>query len=203
MVGANDDDFKLLIAKRFVLVFDSGVIVIKHWRIHNYIQNDRCKPTVFQDEKALLGVKKNGSYTEKNKLDTEWIQNGYILDTQVRLGKDSLGKDSKDIRRFVKPSLNEVSEYCISRKNNVDAQSFIDFYESKGWKIGNTPMKDWKAAVRTWERNNYGSTKKPIHSDVLPDFYSKPINSKPATDSDIHEVNEMLKSMGSDNDEHR
>ena len=55
-------------------------------------------------------------------------------------------------RRFVKPTIEEVRRYCTERRNTVDAQSFVDFYESKGWLVGKTPMKDWKAAVRTWER---------------------------------------------------
>ena len=63
MIGASDDDFKLLFVKRFVIGFESGVVVIKHWRIHNYIRNDRYKETVYQDEKALLTLKENGSYT--------------------------------------------------------------------------------------------------------------------------------------------
>lgn len=56
--------------------------------------------------------------------------------------------------RFVRPTLEEVTAYCEERKNNVDAAKFIDFYESKGWKVGDQPMKDWKACVRTWERRN-------------------------------------------------
>ena len=55
---------------------------------------------------------------------------------------------------FSKPSLYEVVEYCDERKNGIDAGSFIDFYESKGWKVGNTPMKDWKASIRTWEKRD-------------------------------------------------
>lgn len=54
-------------------------------------------------------------------------------------------------RRFAPPSVEEVVSYCRERKNSVDAQRFVDFYASKGWKVGNNPMKDWKAAVRTWE----------------------------------------------------
>jgi len=53
---------------------------------------------------------------------------------------------------FKKPKLDDVKDYCILRKNNVDAEAFMDFYESKDWKIGKNKMKDWKAAVRTWER---------------------------------------------------
>lgn len=55
--------------------------------------------------------------------------------------------------RFAPPSLLEVETYCLERKNGVDASRFVDFYASKGWKVGNQPMKDWKAAVRTWERD--------------------------------------------------
>ena len=90
MVGASDDDLKVLIMKRFIIPFESGIVVIKHWKIHNYIRNDRYKPTVYAEEKKLLETKGNGAYTE---VDTVGIPNGNQMDTQVRLGKDSLGKD--------------------------------------------------------------------------------------------------------------
>ncbi|EKZ0482785.1 DNA replication protein [Enterococcus faecalis] len=110
MVGCGDDDLKLLMAKRFILVFDSGVIVIKHWKIHNYIRNDRYKPTLYQEEKAELAEKNSKAYTFK----TEVIESekhlgipddnrmGYQMDTQVRLGKDRLVKDKK--KNSVEPS---------------------------------------------------------------------------------------------------
>ena len=90
MIGCSDDDLKLLIAKNFIIPFENGVVVIKHWKIHNYIQKDRYKPTNYQEEKSLLTTKDNGSYT----LDTECIHDGYSLETQVRLGKVRLGEDS-------------------------------------------------------------------------------------------------------------
>lgn len=62
-------------------------------------------------------------------------------------------KDKKEtVSRFIKPTLAEIKDYCTSRNNGIDPQAFFDFYESKGWKIGNTPMKNWRAAVNTWER---------------------------------------------------
>ena len=93
MIGASDDDLKLLILKRFIIPFDSGIVVIKHWKIHNYIRNDRYKPTVYTSEKAMITSKENGAYTE---VDTIGIPNGYQMDTLYRLGKDSieLGKCS-------------------------------------------------------------------------------------------------------------
>lgn len=149
MIGASDDDLKILCAKNFIIPFESGIIVIKHWKIHNYIQNDRYKPTVYEEEKALLSVKNNKAYT----LDTECIQDVSIVDTQVRLGKDSIGKVNNKCH-FVPPTYEEVKAYCDERKNHVDANKFIDFYESKGWMIGKNKMKNWQAAVRTWEQKD-------------------------------------------------
>ena len=150
MIGASDDDLKLLLAKSFLILFESGVVVIKHWKIHNYIQSDRYKPTAYSEEKALLTVKKNKAYT----LNTECIHDGYIMDTQVRLGKVRLGKDSIEssnkAKRFVKPTLEEVQAYITEKGLNVNAEKFIDYYESNGWKVGRNPMKDWKATARRW-----------------------------------------------------
>lgn len=156
MVGASDDDCKLLLAKRFLIAFESGVVVIKHWRIHNYIQKDRYKPTVYQEEKASLSLKDNGVYTE-------CIQDVYT--GKYSIDKDSIDKDSIDNtadkpQRFTPPTAEEVAAYCRERNNNVDPQSFIDFYDSKGWMIGKNKMKDWKAAVRTWEKRDAEKPKK-------------------------------------------
>ena len=89
MIGASDDDYKLLLLKRFLILFESGVVVIKHWKIHNYIRNDRYKPTVYKEEKALLQEKENGAYTLGI---PDGIPDGYQMETQVRLGKDRKGK---------------------------------------------------------------------------------------------------------------
>jgi DNA-binding transcriptional MocR family regulator len=61
-------------------------------------------------------------------------------------------KSKEESARFIRPTLEEVASYCEERKNNVDPQRFIDYYTANGWKVGRNPMKDWKAAVRTWER---------------------------------------------------
>ena len=94
MIGAGDDDAKILLAKRFLIQFETGVVVIKHWRIHNYIRNDRYKPTVYKEEMAMLQQKDNGAYTLDTNGIPSGIPNGYQMDTQVRLGKDSIGKVS-------------------------------------------------------------------------------------------------------------
>ena len=78
---------------------------------------------------------------------------------QDSIGKDSIDKDSieekkKTAKRFTPPTVDEVRAYCQERHNGIDPETFVDFYSSKGWKVGSNPMKDWKAAVRTWEKRN-------------------------------------------------
>lgn len=101
MIGAKDDDMKVLSAKQFVIPFESGVVVIKDWKIHNYIQNDRYKPSTLP-ERDLLNIQKDKTYTLKSdvsRMDTECIQTVSIGKDRlgkVRLGKDRIGKDSID-----------------------------------------------------------------------------------------------------------
>ena len=104
MAGCSPDDFKLLLAKQFLLEFESGVIVIRDWRVHNAIRKDRYKPTAYQDEFKRLAIASNGSYTLTNPVAPELPQtgnqaattgkpNGNQMAPQVRLGKVRLGKD--------------------------------------------------------------------------------------------------------------
>jgi hypothetical protein len=159
-IGCKDGDLKILCSKKFVIPFDSGVIVIKHWRIHNYIQKDRYHETKYKLEKSTLELDENGAYTK-------CIQDVYKMDTQVRL---ELGKDSIEIREdkkrvFQKPELSDIVSYCKERNNSVNPSKFYSHYESNGWKVGKNAMKDWKAAVRTWETNSFET--KPVYSKPL------------------------------------
>lgn len=100
MVWCGDDDLKLLIAKSFIIPFESGIVVIKHWKIHNYIRSDRYKPTVYQEEKSQLYLKDNGAYTlDSNNCLPFGIPSDNQLDTQ-----DSIGKDRSVEDRIVKDS---------------------------------------------------------------------------------------------------
>ena len=95
-IGASEDDLKLLIAKRFILTFEKGVIVIKHWRMHNLLRKDRYSETQYIEEKDTLLLQKDGSYTEKPpelSVATTWQPNGNQAATKDSIGKDSIGKD--------------------------------------------------------------------------------------------------------------
>ena len=102
-VGASMDDLNILIAKRFILTFESGVIVIKHWKIHNYIAKDRYKETKYLEEKSQLSIDSNGAYTE-------CIQDVYKLDTQVRVGEERQGKESLGEDRVVECSTTATTD---------------------------------------------------------------------------------------------
>ena len=94
MVGCKDDDLKLLFAKKFLIPFESGVVVIKHWKIHNYIAKDRYTETKYKEEKAALALDENNAYTlSGDKPYTPCIQSGDEPETQDRSGKDSTGKE--------------------------------------------------------------------------------------------------------------
>lgn len=167
MINASDDDLRVLLAKNFIITFESGVIVIKHWKIHNYIRGDRINATNYQEEKALLEIKDNGSYTlcQTDVSQMSDISQADVSIGKVRLGKVSIGKERESkSRAFTPPSLDEVRAYCSERNNNVDPQRFIDFYESKGWFVGKNKMKDWKAAIRTWEQRDKETPKKKTDS---------------------------------------
>ena len=184
MIGADEDSLKLLAAKQFIIPFESGIVVIRHWKIHNYIQKDRLKTTAYTTEKSQLTTNTNGEYSLNDiKSRTDCTQNGYKTDTQDSIGKYSIDKssiveDSKDKilsisdnkesmsadalapakskrEKFIPPTVEEVQAYCKETGKPINAEAFVDYFTSNGWKVGGkTPMKDWKAAVRQWRRRD-------------------------------------------------
>ena len=124
----------------------------------------------FRGKKALQC---NGEVTEGNALVTNCnTEKEKEKEKEKELEKSKRESKSK---RFTPPTLEEVQAYCAERNNNIDPQHFIDYYTSNGWLVGKNKMKDWKAAVRTWERNGYSSNKsnnsKPTQAQELDSFY--------------------------------
>ena len=162
MVGCSDDDLKLLIAKQFLIPFDTGVVVIRHWRIHNYIQKDRYKETVYQAEKSRVTLQ-DGIY-DLNSSYPDCIQNVSKVDTQVRLGKDRLGKDrlgnkERTPNGFSPPTLEEVQAYCKERNSPVDPKQFYEYFTTGNWiDSKGQKVKNWKQKFITWEKYNQGVT---------------------------------------------
>ena len=149
--GAAEDDLRVLVSKGFVQILNDDLVsLILDWKTNNYIPKDRYHPSIY------------AQLIDNPQLDTECIQPVSESDTQVRLGKVSIGKDSigEDIKadkpparhRFVPPTVDDVKAYCAERGLSIDPERFVDYYTSNGWRVGKNPMKDWKAAVRTWAK---------------------------------------------------
>lgn len=145
-VGACTDDLNLLLLKRFILSFDSGVIVIKHWRIHNYIRNDRYKETKYIEEKSTLMLDEKGAYTE---WDTVGIPLVSQMDTEVRLGKVSLGKVITTTTTADAPTLTRCFLYF---KENYagdymsEAEKFYAYNNKRNWDC----LPNWEATADLW-----------------------------------------------------
>lgn len=119
MVGASDDDFKLLMAKEFIIPFESGVVVIKDWKIHNYIRSDRYNSTVYTKEKKQLKQNENGQYELGMTSGIPTVDAG-----KDRLGKDRLGKDRKDTMSGKPYGVSIPYQFIISYLNEKAGKKF-------------------------------------------------------------------------------
>ena len=175
MSGATDDDMKLLIAKRFVLTFESGVVVIKHWRIHNLIQKDRYKETKYLEEKAMLALDENNAYTEAvSAMYPECIQPVSNPEPQVRLGKVSKGKSriGEDIEEAAppKPTKHKYGMYENVLFTDEEYQKLTEEFphdyteriERLSEYIASTgkKYKSHLATIRSWARKDTGAKPK-------------------------------------------
>ena len=120
--GATEDDIKILLAKKFVLAFESGVIVIKHWRINNYLQKDRFQPTKYVDEKNLLDMEQNGAYRYKDDVNVYTS-----LYTQDSIGKNSIGKNSIN-NKYIPASATANADDCDTQIVDETTAWFTQFW---------------------------------------------------------------------------
>lgn len=150
MCGFSDDDYKILIAKGFFITFDSGVMVVTDWNKNNWLDSRRITETEYIDELNLLKlVNQKYEFKLENENAKQMLSEYSIVENSIEYKERNIKE-----RKFQKPTLKEVQEYCKERNNNVDSEQFINFYESKNWMIGKNKMKDWKACIRTWEKRN-------------------------------------------------
>ncbi len=159
--GCNDDDMRLLAAKGFIIPFDSGVVVITDWKINNTLKNDRYQRTIYQEEMAMLQNDASGKYLISSGMVPDRFQNSSNSEPQHNITEHNITKQNKTEGtkadkpptrpRFIPPSVKEVRAYCLEQGYlAIEPQRFVDYYTANGWKVGKNPMKDWKAAVRTW-----------------------------------------------------
>lgn len=172
MIGAGNEDLQLLIDKNFIISFESGVIVIKHWRVHNYIRSDRYKETMYLEERAMLELKENKGYTLKNKSGIPLV---YQMDTdgRPRLGKDSIEEEDSEkaevsyqqiVDKYNKicKSLSPILELTVERENLItnvlSSRTVEDIYTAfekaeKSNYLKGANKRGWKADFE-WILNN-------------------------------------------------
>ena len=178
MIGCKDDDLSVLITKKFIIPFESGIVVIKHWKIHNYIAKDRYKETKYKEEKATLMLDENNSYTE-------CIQDVYKMETQDRLGKDRLDNiipacEDKSSPASAKASKHKYGEFKNVLLKDEELQSlkkeysnweelikYLDEYiEMKGYKAKSHYLCIRKWVVDAVNRNNKKQVKGGINDFI-------------------------------------
>jgi hypothetical protein len=165
MIGANQDELENLFNKKFIIGFENGVVIIKHWKIHNYIRKDRYTETVYKEEKELLFEKENKSYTlGKPDVIPDVIPNDNQMDTQVRLGKDRLGKD-RTYREFkhLKITTVEFDRLLSDGYTKYQVDNILDNIENYS---KNTKYASLNLTARNWLKREYGTPA--IDTDEIP-----------------------------------
>lgn len=208
MIGKKEDDLKILIAKSFIIPFQSGVIVIKHWRLNNYIQKDRYKETIHQAEKSLLTLDNNNVYN----MDTNCIQDVYT--DKNRLDKISIDKisssssnnnNTKDIAKIEKLMVNCLR--TTNTNNIMECTEYLDkipleLIEYALKKTSRTDRPSWKYAMRILD--DYSEKKYTTLDQVKADELNFKSRGQPVGESEeekrerkIRELKEAMKNDGS------
>lgn len=199
MVGSTDDDLRILLMKRFILTFESGVCVVKHWLIHNNVRKDRYTPTQYVKEMQMLVI---DDETKKYSLNSGFIEDkknvipdGNQMEPQVRLGKVRLGKDNKTSLSFLKNVPDDVAKelsekYKISQVGiKKKAYDLFLYCESKGRKY-----KNYKATLENAIRKDQNTLKNEFPLRLGPVM---PVEKKQLTTEQIERNKAMMKDIAS------
>lgn len=200
MIGASGDDLKLLIAKGFIIPFESGVVVIRHWRIHNYIQTDRFQATIYQNEKSQIEY--DDTKTANIKPLKQCVQDVYKLDTQVRLGKDSLDKDRLELDKVNnhnntvpvenKKSLSKIFKDSEIKLNERHLQMIYEYIALDHFTVpmiqyavertedaGSTSFNYLNKILKNWKEKGYTTLEEVKESDRIFEEKKKDQNNRP------------------------
>jgi hypothetical protein len=120
----------------------------------------RFKQSIASKENGKMGGRPKKAKPKQNRSKTEANNSNVMENHNIENNFKSVEIEAVKNKKFIKPTIQEIKDYCFERKNNVDANKFFNHYEANGWKVGKNAMKDWKACVRTWEGNNFNNNTK-------------------------------------------
>lgn len=200
--GLKEDDLKVLIAKSFIIPFESGVIVIRHWRMNNYLQNDRTKPTVYQDELSMLKLDKN---TNVYTLDTSCIHS--IEENSIeknRLEYSSSKEEQQTIFDYYQQEIGSLSPRQYEILNN-----YCNYLSEEVVKIGINKTADSNAKsfnylesiLKVWKQKGYKTlgdvqNEKRIKKEKdIPEWFDKEIKEEKISEEEENDINELLKEV--------
>lgn len=165
LIGANEDDLKILIAKSLIIPFESGIIVIRHWKLNNYLRKDRYIETIYKKEKNMLNEDENGVYSLGIPNDNQMLTNG-----QPSIEENSKEKKSKvNNKAFVPPTLDEIKKYINEKELKVDGLHFYNYFTEGNWiDSKGDKVKNWKQKLLTW--NGYTESKETKAKNAMEEF---------------------------------
>lgn len=167
MIGASLGDLEALVNKKFVLLRDNGLILIKGWKINNCIQPTRLVETTYTEDLMKLFYDENNSYTEKptnNPVLNECQQIVNKLSTQDSIGKESIVKNNllphtcvheEEVKH--NPTLDEITIFVKQNNLSVNPKQFYNHYNALNWRIKDEPITNWKVLLLTWEKTKLSS----------------------------------------------
>lgn len=185
--GYNKDVVRVLI-DRFMNKYDvikyshkTGEIAIKNYLKHSIVKGGKPVFDCLVKEEKQVSDKSLLTYIYKSLSNKKEVDNITVIDflnhikNEIENDKDNDNDNDNErivprIVKFIPPSVEEVQTYCDERMNGIDAEEFVDFYTSKGWMVGKTKMKDWKASVRTWEKSNKKTGNKKSDTNVFDEW---------------------------------
>lgn len=184
MTGTKEDDLKILITKSYVIPFDSGVIVIRHWRMNNYLRTDRYKETTHKEEKKLLSLGENEEYLLQNKVGIP-----LVYPDKNRLDKNSI--EEKEIYKE-KESYGEFQNVLLTKEEyrKLEKSNLLPYIEKLSSYIASKGKryKSHYATILTWSRKD-----KTSENIELPEWFDKDLNT---TKDDSKEMEDILKDLG-------
>lgn len=164
------------ISRKLSKLVSKGYIVIEYEKRGCEVMNRKIRLTKI----SIHDCQKNQSTIDEK-----------IKDNNISINNTSNNKKEIYKERFVKPTIEEIEEYCKERNNGIDAVLFYNFYESKNWYVGKTKMVNWKNCIITWERNRKQNVKQ--DNSTLPEWFDKELDFKPLDNEELNELNEFFK----------